>query len=131
MVQRMVKLAIPVEKFEKEKSIIFPHFGRAPIFAVIDLLDDGSVKSITHVENSSEHFGGQGSAETLISSIGPNALVVKGMGPRGLEAFQSNGIAVFTGDVNTVGEAIDAYVDGRLIGLTEPCREARHQFGCH
>jgi len=127
----MVKLVIPVEKFEKESSIIFPHFGRAPIFAVIDLLEDGSVKSITPIENSSEHLGGHGSTETLISSIKPNALVVKGMGPRGIQAFQSNGITVFTGNVNTVGEAIDAYVHGRLTGLVEPCREAQHQFGCH
>jgi predicted Fe-Mo cluster-binding NifX family protein len=127
----MVKLVIPVERFERESSIIFPHFGRAPSFAVVDMLEDGSVKSITSVDNVSEHFGGHDSAEVLISNLGPNVLVVKGMGPRGIQAFQSKGVAVFTGDVNTVGDAINAYLDGRLVTLTEPCREAHHQYGCH
>ncbi len=127
----MVKLVIPVERFERERSMIFPHFGRAPVYAVVELLEDGSVKSISSVDNVGEHFGGHGGAETLVSNLEPDALVVKGMGPRGLQAFQSRGVAVFTGDVGTVGEAIDAYVGGRLVGLTEPCREARHQFGCH
>ena len=127
----MVKLVIPVERFERENSTIFPHFGRAPLFTVVELLEDGSVKSISSVNNVGEHFGGQGGAETLVSGLHPDALVVKGMGPRGLQAFQSKGVAVFTGNVNTVGEAIDAYVGGRLVGLTEPCKDARHQFGCH
>jgi len=127
----MVKLVIPVERFEGEHSRIFSHFGRAPQFAVIELLADRSVKSISSVDNVGEHFGGHGGAEALVSGLQPDALVVKGMGPRGLQAFQSKGVAVFTGDVNTVGEAIDAYVRGRLVGLTEPCKEARHRFSCH
>lgn len=127
----MVKLVIPVERFERENSTIFPHFGRAPLFTVVELLEDGSVKSISSVNNVGEHFGGQGGAETLVSGLQPDALVVKGMGPRGLQAFQSKGVAVFTGNVETVGEAIDAYVGGRLVGLTEPCKDARHQFGYH
>ena len=126
----MVKLVIPVERFERENSIIFPHFGRAPLFAVVELLEDGSVKSISSVNNVGEHFGGDGGAETLVSGLQPDALVVKGMGPRGLQAFQSKSVAVFTGNVNTVGEAIDAYVGGRLVGLTEPYKDARHQFSC-
>jgi hypothetical protein len=33
----MVRLVIPIESFDIERSVIFPHFGRAPEFAVIDL----------------------------------------------------------------------------------------------
>ena len=127
----MVKLVIPVEKFEKEDSAIFPHFGRAPQFVLVKLRDDGSVESMLPMDNVGEHFGGHGAAEKLVSDLDPDALVVKGMGPRGLQAFQSKGIAVFTGDVNTVKEAIGAYLGGRLTGLTEPCRDAQHQSGCH
>ncbi|MEM3018109.1 MAG: NifB/NifX family molybdenum-iron cluster-binding protein, partial [Candidatus Bathyarchaeia archaeon] len=122
----MVKLVIPVERFDGERSILFPHFGRAPYFAVAELSEDGSVRSISPVDNVGGHFGGHGAAEVLVSKLEPDALIVKGMGPRGLEAFQSKGIAVYTGDVNTVGEAITAYTTGRLVTLTEACREARH-----
>ncbi|MBS7623259.1 NifB/NifX family molybdenum-iron cluster-binding protein [Candidatus Bathyarchaeota archaeon] len=126
----MVKLVIPIERFEGEMSTVFPHFGRAPHFAVAELTEDGSVKSITSIDNVGDHFGGHGAAEALVSKLEPDALVVKGMGPRGLEAFQSRGVAVYTGDVNTIGEAITAYTTGRLVALTEACREARHHPEC-
>jgi len=124
----MVRLVIPVESFENERSVIFPHFGRAPEFAVIEISGDGRVISMTSQTNVGEHFGGQGGAESFVTGLGPDALVVKGMGPRGLQAFQSNGIAIFTGPVNNVGEAIESYLAGKLSGLTEPCRDARHKF---
>jgi predicted Fe-Mo cluster-binding NifX family protein len=127
----MVRLVIPVEKFEKENSIIFPHFGRAPLYVVVELLDDGSVKSITPIRNDGEHFGGQGAPETLVTNLGPDAVVVKGMGYRGLQAFQSKGVSVYTGDSTNVRDAIDAYLSGRLVALTEPCRDARHHSGCN
>jgi len=124
----MVRLVIPIERFDIERSVIFPHFGRAPEFAVIDLSKDGRVISIKSERNVGEHFGGQGGAETVVTSLRPDALVVKGMGPRGLAAFQSNGIVVFASPVDSVGEAVEAYLAGRLSCLTEPCKDARHSL---
>jgi len=127
----MVRLVIPVESFENERSVVSPHFGRAPGFAVIEISSDGRVISMSSHRNVGEHFGGHGGAESVVRGLTPDALVVKGMGPRGLQAFQNNGIAVFTGPVNTVGEAIESYLAGTLSSLTEPCRDARHKFpGC-
>ena len=122
----MVRLVIPIESFDIERSVIFPHFGRAPEFVVIDLSDEGRVISIRSERNVGEHFGCHGGAETVVASLKPDVLVVKGMGPRGLAAFQSNGTAVFTSSVTTVGEAVEAYLAGRLSCLTEPCKDARH-----
>jgi predicted Fe-Mo cluster-binding NifX family protein len=124
----VVRLVIPIERFDNERSIIFPHFGRAPEFGVIDLSGEGRVISIRSERNVGEHFGGHGGAESVVTSLKPDALVVKGMGPRGLAAFQSNGIVVFATPVNSVGEAVEAYLAGRLSCLTEPCKEARHDF---
>jgi predicted Fe-Mo cluster-binding NifX family protein len=122
----MVRLVVPIESFDIERSVVFPHFGRAPEFAVVDLSDEGRVISIRSERNVGEHFGGQGGPETVVTSLKPDVLVVKGMGPRGLAAFQSSGIAVFTGAVNNLGEVVEAYLAGRLSCLTEPCKEARH-----
>ena len=124
----MVRLVIPIESFDYERSVIFPHFGRAPEFAVVEISDEGRVISMSSQKNVGEHFGGHGGAEAIVTGLGPDALVVKGMGPRGLQAFQSNGVAVFTGPVNDVGQAIEAYLGGRLSDLSEPCRDARHKF---
>ena len=120
----MVRLVIPIESFDIERSVVFPHFGRAPEFAVVDLSDEGRVISIRSERNVGEHFGGHGGAESVVASLKPDVLVAKGMGPRGLSAFQSNGIVVFTSSVTTVGEVVEAYLAGRLSCLTEPCKEA-------
>jgi predicted Fe-Mo cluster-binding NifX family protein len=122
----VVRLVIPIEGFDIERSVIFPHFGRAPEFAVVDLSNEGRIISIRSERNVGEHFGGQGGPETIVASLKPDALVVKGMGPRGLAAFQSNGIVVFTSSATTLGEVVEAYLAGRLSCLTEPCKDARH-----
>ncbi|WP_455364527.1 NifB/NifX family molybdenum-iron cluster-binding protein [[Eubacterium] cellulosolvens] len=123
----MVKISIPVESFQGENSLIFPHFGRAPFFAVVTLNKDNIIEEITPIQNSGEHFGGRGAAEALALKLNIDAVIVKGMGPRGLQAFQEKGVSVLTGNVKTVKEAINAYSSGTLIRLTEPCREAQHR----
>lgn len=123
----MVRLAIPVERFNGESSAISYHFGRAPMFALVTLNPDGRVESIESVPNVGEHFGGHGAAETLALRLNVDAVVVRGMGPRGIQVFREKGVAVLTGEVDTVGEALNAYIKGRLIALTEPCREARRR----
>jgi len=122
----MVRLVIPIESFDIQRSVISEHFERAPEFVMIDLSHEGRVISITPERNVGEHLGGCGGLETVVTSLKPDALVVKGMGPRDLAAFQSNGIVVFASPVNNVGEAVEAYLAGRLSCLTEPCKDARH-----
>jgi predicted Fe-Mo cluster-binding NifX family protein len=79
----MIRLVILVENFDGERSQIFEHFGRAPEFAVVDISDDGRIASLTSERNMREHFGGHGAAKNLVTRIDPDALVVKGLGPRG------------------------------------------------
>ncbi len=123
-----MRVVVPVERCEGLKSVIAEHFGRAPFFAVVELGDDGAVKDIRMTENTGEHRGGSMSVESLIGGLKPDAVIVKGMGPRGLSAFQSQGVAVFTGEAATVEGLIQALAQGQLRGLTEACREARHNL---
>jgi predicted Fe-Mo cluster-binding NifX family protein len=126
----MVKIVIPIEDLFEEKSVIFPHFGRAPNFAVADVEENGTLRSISYVKNTGEHFGGHGKAMTIVSTVKPDVLVVKGMGPRALQAFQNLDVSVMTGDANTVEEVIADYINGKLVELTEGCHEARHHTDC-
>jgi len=48
------------------------------------------------------------------------------MGPRGLNAFQSAGVAVLRANANTISEVIAAYKENRLQELTEGCHDAHH-----
>jgi predicted Fe-Mo cluster-binding NifX family protein len=79
------------------------------------------------VPNVGEHAGGMGQSHDHIVKLKPNAIVVYGMGPRGLTAFQDAGVAVLRADGNTVREVIAAHNEDRLQELTEGCHEAHHQ----
>jgi predicted Fe-Mo cluster-binding NifX family protein len=65
----MIRLVIPIESFENERLVIFPHFGRAPEFAVVDISDDGRITSLTSKRNMGEHFGGHGGAESVVTNL--------------------------------------------------------------
>jgi predicted Fe-Mo cluster-binding NifX family protein len=103
------------------------HFGRAPYFAVVELDENSEVASVKTVPNVGEHAGGSGQTHDHILGLKPNAIIVYGMGPRGLIGFQSAGVAVLQANANTVREVITAYKDDNLQELTEGCHHAHHQ----
>ena len=102
------------------------HFGRAPYFAVVELDESGNVSNVKTVPNVGEHAGGMGQSHDHIVKLNPNAIIVYGMGPRGLTTFQDAGVAVLRADGNTVREVIAAHNEDRLQELTEGCHEAHH-----
>jgi predicted Fe-Mo cluster-binding NifX family protein len=102
------------------------HFGRAPYFAVVELDENGEVSNVRTVPNVGEHAGGMGYTHDNILELKPNAIIVYGMGPRGLSTFQSAGVAVLKANANTVKEVITAYKDDKLQELTEGCHHAHH-----
>jgi predicted Fe-Mo cluster-binding NifX family protein len=121
------RIVVPVVSDNGLDSQIAEHFGRAPYFAVVELDESGNVSNMKTVPNVGEHAGGMGQSHDHIVKLKPNAIVVYGMGPRGLTAFQDAGVAVLRADGNTVREVIAAHNEDRLQELTEGCHEAHHQ----
>ncbi len=121
------RVVIPVEDESGLNAQIAEHFGRAPYFAVVELDDNGNVSSVKTVPNIGEHAGGMGQSHDHIVKLKPNAIIVYGMGPRGLSAFQDAGVAVLRADVNTVTGVVAAYKEDKLQELTEGCHHAHHQ----
>jgi predicted Fe-Mo cluster-binding NifX family protein len=125
----MVKLLVPVQEFKGLDSTISPHFGRAPLLAEAIISKEGDIVSLQSLENTPHgERHGHGGTHKRVADLEPDALVVMAMGPRGLRDFGDRGIAVFTGSVRTIGEAVEAYVGGDLSPLTEACHEAKHKF---
>jgi len=120
------RIIVPAASQEGLKANLAEHFGRAPYFAVVDLNDNGEVTNVKTVPNVGEHAGGMGHAHDNILDLQPNVIIVYGMGPRGLNTFQSAGIAVLRANANTVNEVIAAYKDDKLQELTEGCQDAHH-----
>jgi predicted Fe-Mo cluster-binding NifX family protein len=95
------RIVIPVEDENGLESHVAQHFGRAPYFAVVDL-ENGQLTNITIQSNTGEHTGGIGSPHDNLLALKPNAIIVFGMGPRGLQSFQSSNITVLKADSDHV-----------------------------
>jgi predicted Fe-Mo cluster-binding NifX family protein len=120
------KIIIPTDNNEGINASLAEHFGRAPYFTVVEFDSKGEVTNINTVTNVSEHVGGTGSPHDHLTKLQPTAIVVHGMGPRGITAFQSAGIEVLRANANTVKEVVEAYKQGKLEELTEGCPNAAH-----
>lgn len=103
------------------------HFGRAPYFAVIDLDDNGTAIEMKVHPNTGEHSGGRGHAHDNVLLYNPKAIIVQGMGPRGIMGFQTKNIAVLRANSRSVQELIQAFSKNVLDELTEGCADAHHK----
>jgi predicted Fe-Mo cluster-binding NifX family protein len=120
------RIIVPTVGQEGLNATLAEHFGRAPYFAVVDVNDKGDIANVKTVPNVGEHAGGMGYTHDHILGLQPDAIIVYGMGPRGLNTFQSAGVAVLRANATTVGEVIAAYKDDKLQELTEGCQHAHH-----
>jgi len=120
------RVIVPAEDQKGLNARLAEHFGRAPYFAVVELSENGEVANVNTVPNVGEHAGGMGQAHDHILELKPTAIIVYGMGPRGLITFQNAGVAILKANANTVGEVVNAYKEDKLQELTEGCEHAHH-----
>lgn len=119
------RILIPTQ--DMNGTEIADHFGRAPYFAVVELDDNGTAISMKVHPNAGEHTGGQGHAHDNVLLHNPKAVIVQGMGPRGIMSFQEKNVAVLRANSRLVQEIIQAYSQNDLEELTEGCADAHHK----
>ena len=110
-----MKIAIPTTGKKGLEDQVFPHFGRAPTFTIVDT----ETLEVELRENVSEHFGGMGKAPTIVGEAGAEALLCSGIGPRAITMFEGLGIRVFTGAAGTVRDSVEAFKQGRFHEATD------------
>jgi predicted Fe-Mo cluster-binding NifX family protein len=120
------RIIVPTENQQGLNARLAEHFGRAPYYVVVDLGEDGEISDVKTVPNVGEHAGGMGYSHDNLLQYQPKAIIVYGMGPRGLMTFQNAGIAVLKANANTVSEVVTAYKEDKLMELTEGCEHAHH-----
>ena len=120
------RIVVPVLNDAGEASRLSEHFGRAPMFAIIDLKTDGAIQRLEFQANRSEHFGGQGRPPDFLLRLEPDVIITYGMGPRAMRRFQEAGIAVMQATSEVLSDVLQSFARNELVELTEGCREARH-----
>jgi predicted Fe-Mo cluster-binding NifX family protein len=117
-----MRIAVSVDNSSGLDSVVSPHFGRCPYYALVDL-DGREVKSINAVENPYHGHHQPGQVPGFIKSQGTDVMLAGGMGRRAIALFQQYGIEAVTGASGTVRHALEQYLGGTLHGA-EPCRES-------
>ena len=120
------RVIVPTQNQQGLDARVAEHFGRAPYYTIVELDETEEVSSVKTVPNVGEHAGGMGYSHDHILEYKPTALIVYGMGPRGLMTFQSAGVAVLKANADTVSEVVSAYKSDALLELTEGCELAHH-----
>lgn len=88
-------------------------FGRAAKFVVVDLEND-SVEAFDNTQNLNAAQGaGIQSAET-VCNLGADVLISGHCGPKAFKALTAAKIKVFCCSEETVGDALEAYKNGKL-----------------
>lgn len=103
------------------------HFGHCELFTAVEI-EECEIKRVWTIDNNGEH-------NCMIpvrkmADAGVDAVLIGGIGRRPLMEFQNCGIQVFVGAAGTVKEALQNYLDGRLMeaSLQDVCHGGGH---CH
>ena len=127
MLRMSKRIVIPVEDKTGLDAKVAEHFGRAPLFAVVDLDATGKAQTVKTEPNTGEHMGGTGHPHENILALKPDVIIAFGMGPGGLQNFQAAGVTVLKAVDPTVKATLDSFKAGKLAKLTGGCEHAHHQ----
>jgi len=119
-----MKIAIPAT----EESILCPHFGHAPLFAILELNTEN--KEIISTTLLKPEMGGHAAVPPWLKSLGVTALIAGGLGALAIENLNNNGIDVFYGaqELN-VNEIASLWMKDELELNPQPCNHT-HDHDC-
>lgn len=121
-----MKICIPIKEDQGLHSKVFPHFGAAPRFLIVDA-DTGSCHAVDNTSRRRPH--GRCWPMEVFAGEAVDAVAVRGIGAGALSKLQAAGVAVYQADQPIVEEAIVAAKAGALAPATPAYAHARHRHG--
>lgn len=98
------------------------HFGHCAEFALVDI-EDGKVAGQSRVAPPPHE---PGVLPAFLRQQGAECVVAGGMGPRAVGLFEQHGIHVILGVQGPVSSAVDALLQGELVGGASTCNSHGH-----
>ncbi|PLX79112.1 MAG: diguanylate cyclase [Desulfuromonas sp.] len=123
-----MKICFPVESNEGMESVVYGHFGSAPLF----MLFDSETKEMCEVDNfDKEHVHGSCRPLKALGGSEVDAIVVGGIGGGALIGLQRAGLKVFQSAGKTVADNIALMSVEKLdeLGLEQVCGDHGHGNG--
>lgn len=117
-----MRIAITAQTDEGLEAPVAQHFGHAPFFVLVEA-DAAEVSSVEVLANPFLEGHQPGQIPQFISEQRAEVMLSGGMGGRAIEFFNQLGITPASGAAGTVGQAVGAYLDGRLAGAA-PCADS-------
>ncbi len=113
-----ITVAVPSTRPGGLDSLLGAHFGHCDLYTIVQVTD-GQVQNVRTLPNVPHQQGGCMAPVNHLAQNGVKVLIAGGMGMRPLMGFNQVGINVFYGGgVQTVGEAVDAFLKGALQQFT-------------
>jgi predicted Fe-Mo cluster-binding NifX family protein len=110
-----MKICFPVQKNEGLSSIVYGHFGSAPLFLVLDT----ATNSIAVINNRDEHHvHGACNPTKALDNQKVDAVVVGGIGAGALSKLNQLGVRVHRAQAETIAENMSIFNTTRLPELT-------------
>ena len=120
------KLAIPCTGQANLQAQVSPHFGHCDSYAIVTI-EEGKVKTIEPTSNK-EHSDCSEPVRALVANK-VNLMLVGSMGMRPYRAFKELGIEVRCGVTGTVAEAVQSYLKGETLPMSQDamCKCHEHE----
>jgi len=122
-----MKICFPVQKDEGMKSVVYDHFGSAPLLAVVDT----NAHSVTIVESPVQSRTQEAWSPLMaLGSQKIDAIIVAGIGSGAISGLNKKGIRVYRSQAATIQENMTMFKDRSLPELTsEQCCGGHNQEG--
>ncbi len=121
-----MKLCFPVENENGMDSMVYGHFGSAPMF----ILHDSETNELDIINNQNMHHAhGMCSPLQALNGKVVDAIVVGGIGAGAINKLNTMGIKVFRASESTVQNNIDLFNKSLLPELTDNDACVHHNSG--
>lgn len=122
-----MKVCFPVKENKGIDSIVYNHFGSAPMFVKVDT----DTMAVSVLQNSNQHHA-HGMCHPLKALDGHeiDAVVLGGIGAGALAKLNAAGIAVYRAAAPTVKENVDLIAQKKLRPMDAACSGHGHGGGC-
>jgi len=124
-----MKVCFPVRENRGLESVVFGHFGSAPVFVVVDT-GSGAVAEV--INRDLHHAHGACSPLKALDGHRVDAVVVGGIGGGALSGLNGAGIRVYRSEAPTIAGNVDLLQRGTLVEWApgQTCGGHGHGHGC-